>query len=167
MKFDTLALTYAFWSLRLWLGLRALIAGVEKFSGKITVQQPLLDANGTPDPSGAVVEVDQKVYGFAHYQSIPESLQDKFAHEPLLPGFLTMPFYFLLGYILIALGLAVLLGIRTREALLGMAAIFSMLTIGLMLIGQEQGVAWLGVHLILIVAALVLLPYNRFSITRS
>jgi thiosulfate dehydrogenase [quinone] large subunit len=48
-----------------------------------------------------------------------------------------------------------------------MAAIFSMLTIGLMLIGQEQGVAWLGVHLILIVAALVLLPYNRFSITRS
>jgi thiosulfate dehydrogenase [quinone] large subunit len=167
MKFDGLALTYAFWCLRLWLGLRILFAGLEKFSGKITVQQPLLDASGAPDSSGAVVEVTKKVYGFAHYQAIPESLQDRFANEPLLPGFLATPFYFLLGYILIALGLALLLGIRTREALLGIGAIFTMLTIGLILIGQEQGVAWLGVHVLLVVAALVLLPYNRWSLTRS
>jgi thiosulfate dehydrogenase [quinone] large subunit len=166
MKLDVLSLTYAFWCLRLWLGVRILLAGVEKFSGKISVQQPLLDANGAPDSSGAVVEVTKKVYGFAHYQAIPDTLQDKFANEPLLPGFLATPFYFVLGYVLIALGLALLLGIRTREALLGIGVIFTLLTIGLILIGQEQGVAWLGVQILIVVAALVLLPYNRWSITR-
>lgn len=144
-----------------------LFAGLEKFSGKITMQQPLLDANGTPDASGAVVEVSKKVYGFAHYQAIPQSLQDKFAQEPLLPAFLTTPFYLLLGYLLIALGVALLLGVRTREALLGIGLIFSLLTVGLILIGQEQGVAWLGIHILLVSAALVLSPYNRWSITRA
>lgn len=165
-KLDDLALTYAFWCLRLWLGLRVLVAGLEKFSGKITVQQPLLDANGTPDPSGAVVAVSKKVYGFAHYQSIPENLRDKFLQEPLLPGFLTAPFYALLGYLLIGLGLALLLGIRTREALLGIGLVFTLLTVGLILIGQDPGVAWLAAHIVLVAVALVLSPYNRWSLTR-
>ena len=165
-KLDDLALTYAFWCLRLWLGLRTLFAGLEKFAGRITVQQPLLDANGTPDPSGAVVAVTKKVYGFSHYQAIPENLRDKFAQEPLLPGFLTAPFYALLGYVLIVLGVALLLGIRTREALLGIGLVFTLLTIGLILIAQEQGVAWLAIQILLVAAALALSPYNRWSITR-
>ena len=166
-KLDPLALTYGFWILRLWLGLRALLSGLEKFSAKISVQQPLLDAKGVPDPSGAVVEVQQKVYGLSHYQAMPDTLRDRFANEPLLPTLLTTPFYLLLGYVLIVLGLAVLLGIRTREALLGMGILYAALTVGLILIGQEQGVAWLGVHVLLVVAALVLLPFNRWSVTRS
>jgi len=166
VKLDSLALTYAFWILRLWLGLRALLSGLEKFSAKISVQQPLLDSKGVPDPSGAVVEVQQKVYGFSHYQAVSDTLQDKLANEPLLPAFLTTPFYMLLGYVLIALGVALLLGVRTREALLGMGIVYAMLTFGLILIGQDQGVAWLGVHVLLIVAALVLLPFNRWSLTR-
>jgi thiosulfate dehydrogenase [quinone] large subunit len=162
-----LHLTYAFWSLRLWLGLRAVITGLEKFSAKITAQQPLLDANGVPDSSGAVVEVEKKVYGFSNYHAIPQSLQDKFANEPLLPGFLTAPFYAVLGYALILLGLALLLGVRTRESLLGMGFLYSVLTVGLILIGQDQGVAWLGVHLLLVTAALALASHNRFAITRE
>jgi thiosulfate dehydrogenase [quinone] large subunit len=167
VKLDSLALTYAFWILRLWLGLRALLSGLEKFSTKISVQQPLLDAKGVPDPSGAVVEVQQKVYGFSHYQAMPDTLQDKFAHEPLLPTFLTTPFYALLGYVLVVLGVAILLGIRTREALLVLGVLFTSLTVGLILIGQEQGVAWLGVHVLIVAAALALLPFNRWSVTRS
>ena len=166
-KFDTLGLTYAFWTLRIWLGLRALLAGLEKFSTKINVQQPLLDQNGVADPSGAVVEVEKKVYGFAHYQAIPDTLQDKFSNEPLLPGFLTTPFYIVLGYVLILLGVALLLGIRTREALFGMGLLYSILTIGLILIGQEQGVAWLGIHVLIVTAALALAPYNRWTVTRT
>jgi len=82
-KLDSLALTYAFWILRFWLGLRTLTAGLEKFSAKITVQQPLLDEKGMPDPSGAIVEVEKKVYAFSNYHAIPQSLQDKLANEPL------------------------------------------------------------------------------------
>ena len=166
MKLDSLALTYAFWTLRLWLGLRAVLSGLEKFSTKITVQQPLLDVKGVPDPSGAIVEVQHKVFGFSHYQAISDTLQDKFANEPLLPTLLTTPFYMLLGYVLIVIGLALLLGIRTREALLGMGILYAILAVGLILISQEQGVAWLGIHELLVVAALVLSPFNRWSVTR-
>jgi thiosulfate dehydrogenase [quinone] large subunit len=167
MPTSSLSLTYAFWTLRLWLGLRAVITGLEKFSTKITVQQPLLDANGVPDSSGAVVEVEQKIYGLSHYHAIPQSLQDKFANEPLLPAFFTTPFYAVLGYALLLFGVALLVGVRTREALLGMGVLYSVLTVGLILIGQDQGVAWLGVHLLLVVAALALAQYNRFTVTRS
>jgi thiosulfate dehydrogenase [quinone] large subunit len=62
---------------------------------------------------------------------------------------------------------ALLVGVRTREALLGMGVLYSVLTVGLILIGQDQGVAWLGVHLLLVVAALALAQYNRFTVTRS
>lgn len=158
--------TWAFLLLRLWLGVRALSAGVEKFSASVAVQQPLLDASGNPDPSGAIVEIEQKVYGFANYQGIPDALKEKFVGEPLLPSFLTAPFYGSLGYVLIALGLMLLLGLWTRVSLVAMGVVYVMLTFGLVLIKQDQGVALLGLHIALIAFALVLSPYNRFAITR-
>ncbi len=166
MKFDPLSLTFAFWTLRAWLGLRTLLSGLEKFSAKISVQQPLLDEKGNPDPSGAVVEVSQKVYGFSHYQAIPDSLKDKFAGEPLLLSIFTVPFYLTLGYILIILGVLLLIGVRTRETLLAMGLLYCVLTVGLILIGQEGGVAWLGIHVIMVAGALVLAPFNRLTITK-
>ncbi len=89
---DSSGATWAFLTLRLWLGARALLSGVEKFSEKITVEEPLRDANGVPDPSGAVVEIQRKVYGISHYHAVSESLQTKFLQEPLLPPALTTPF---------------------------------------------------------------------------
>jgi thiosulfate dehydrogenase [quinone] large subunit len=83
-----------------------------------------------------------------------------------MPSFLTTPFYFCLGGGLILLGLLLLFGIRTRETLLIMGLLYCMLTVGLILLGQEQGVAWLGIHVLAVVAALVLAPFNRFSITK-
>jgi len=157
----------AFLILRGWLGVRALITGIEKFSGTITVQQPLLDDKGVPDPSGAVVEVETKVYGLSHYHAIPQSLQDKFANEPLLPALLTKPFYASLGYVLIALGLMLLLGLWTRASLFGMGILYIMLTVGLILIGQDAGVSWLAIHIALIAMALCLASHNRLALTRS
>ena len=49
----------AFLALRLWLGSRALITGLEKYSGTRVTQEPLLDADGQPDISGAMIEVKQ------------------------------------------------------------------------------------------------------------
>jgi thiosulfate dehydrogenase [quinone] large subunit len=167
IKPDPRALTMAFWILRLWLGLRALSAGLEKFSEHIAAQQPLVDANGSPDPSGALVEVSKKVYGLSHYHALPSSLQDKLASEPLLPSFLTTPFYAVLGYLLVALGLMLLLGLRTRDTLFAMGLLYTALTFGLILLAQDQGVAFLGVHIVLIVLALNLVQYNRLTVTRS
>lgn len=159
--------TLAFLVLRLWLGTRALVSGLEKYSAKITVQEPLLDATGQPDLSGVMLDVEKKVYGLSHYHALPDTLQTRFAAEPLLPGFLTAPFYFVLGPALILLGLLLLLGIASRAVLFAMGALYTALTVGLMLIAQDAGVSWLAIHVGLVAAALVLVDHNRFSITRS
>ena len=158
--------TWAFLSLRLWLGARALLSGLEKFSEKVTVDEPLRDANGVPDPSGAVVEIQKKVYGLSHYHGVAESLQTKFLQEPLLPPALTTPFYASLGYVLVALGAMLLLGLWTRLSLVLMAVLYTLLMVGLLLIHQEDGVAWLGIHLGLVAFALTLARHNRFALTR-
>ncbi|HSI85981.1 MAG TPA: hypothetical protein VK970_19510 [Candidatus Methylacidiphilales bacterium] len=164
---DTSGMSLAFLVLRGWLGIRALVTGIEKFSAKIMVQQPLLNADGTPDASGAIVEIESKVYGFTHYHALPASLQQKFADEPLLLSWLTGPFYTILGYVLVALGLALLLGLFTRATLVGMGILYMVLTVGLILIGQDGGVAYLGIHIGLVAMALALVQHNRFTITRS
>jgi thiosulfate dehydrogenase (quinone) large subunit len=128
------AATYAFLVLRLWLGLRALLTGLDKFAGKVTEQKPLLDEFGQPDINGAMVAVEHKVYALKYYQGLPAALGSKFAAEPLLPAFLMKPYV--------------------------------SLSFGLILINESAGVAWLGIHILLVVAALMLAQYNRFGLMR-
>ncbi len=97
------------------------------------------------DPGGAMVDVVQKVYGLSKYHPVPQALQDKFALEPLLPAFLLKPFYVILGPSLIILGITLLLGIATRISLFLQGILYIILTIGLMLINQNDGVSWLGI----------------------
>ncbi len=157
----------AFLVLRAWLGVRSLVTGIEKFSDTRSEQIPLLDAAGNPDASGAIVEVQKKFYALDSYHAIPTSMRDKFAMEPLMPSFLTTPYYAVLGWVLIALGLTLLLGLWTRISLFAMGLLYVSLTVGLILIKQDSGIAWLAIHIGLIAYALTLTKYNRFAITRS
>jgi len=158
----------AFLLLRGWLGVRALLTGIEKFSATTKIKTPLLDpVTGMEDPSGAMVEATQKVYGLAHYHAIPQSLQDKFATEPMLPKFATAIFYPALGPLLIALGLMLLLGIGTRISLFVQGLLYIGLTAGLILIKQDDGVAWLGIHVALIAMSLAFVDHNRFAILKK
>jgi len=160
--------TLAFLVLRGWLGIRALITGIGKYSESIKVQKPLMDpVTGMQDPSGAMVDVTEKVYGLAKYHAVPQVLQDKFAVEPLLPSILTKPFYAILGPALIILGLTLLLGLGTRISLFLQGLLYIALTIGLMLIDQNEGVAWLGIHIGLVAMALVLVDHNRFTLLKK
>ncbi len=160
--------TLAFLTLRLWLGFRALLTGLEKYSAKVTVQEPMLDpVTGMPDPSGAMMDVESKVYSLKHYHAIPDTLQTKFSAEPLLPEFLLKPFYAALGPVLILLGVLLLLGVASRLTLFGMGLLYTALTCGLVLIGQDAGVSWLAIHVGLIALALSLADHNRLFITRA
>ncbi len=161
------ARTYAHWTLRAWLGVRALLTGLEKFAGKVSEQKPLLDEFGQPDMNGTMVAVERKVYGLQHYAGLPKSLVDKFAAEPLLPAWLMQPYVASLGYVLIALGLLLLLGVASRLALLAMGLLYTSLTVGLILINENTGVALLGLHVLLVAAALVLVKHDRLCLTRS
>ncbi len=158
----------AFLLLRGWLGIRALVAGVDKYSESVKVQHPLMDPiTGMQDPSGAMVDVTEKVYGLARYHGIPQVLQDKFAVEPLLPPMLLKPFCAILGPLLIILGITLLLGICTRISLFLQGILYIALTIGLMLINQPDGVAWLGIHIALVAMALVLADNNRLALLKK
>ena len=159
-----LAGTFAFLVLRLWLGLRAFLTGLEKYAGKVTEQQPLLDEFGDPDINGAMVSITHKVYGFEHYHGVPPPLAEKFAAEPLLPGWSLSLFDTLLGPALILFGVTLLLGIAPRISLFAHGLIYCGLSVGLILLNESGGVAWLGIHVILVVAALRLVSANRFSV---
>jgi thiosulfate dehydrogenase [quinone] large subunit len=159
--------TLAFLVLRGWLAVRAILTGVEKFGAYKSIQQPLLDANGQPDASGAVVDVKVKFYALANYTGIPAGLKGKFANEALLPSFALNLYDHLLGPALIATGLMLLLGLGTRLSLFVQGLIYISLTVGLILIRQDDGISWLGIHVALVALALMLAKHNKFALLKK
>jgi thiosulfate dehydrogenase [quinone] large subunit len=158
----------AFLVLRGWLGVRALLTGIDKFAAFKTIQKPLVDPlTGMEDPSGALVEVKIKFYALTNYSGVPPSLKDKLAAEPLLPHFALAPFEALLGPVLILTGLLLLIGLGTRFSLFLQGLLYIALMAGLLLIGQDDGIAWLGVHAALVALALMLAKHNRLCLSKK
>ncbi len=131
--------TYAFLILRLFLGLRALFAGIEKW-----------ELGGE--------------YSFENYYLTMGRMADGIAGASFIPGWATKLFAYPLGYLLLVLGVTILLGIKTRCSLLIMGLVYVALSFGLMVVQEGEGVAWLAVHVGLTVAALLLIRHNRFSL---
>jgi thiosulfate dehydrogenase [quinone] large subunit len=160
--------TFAFLALRLWLGVRALFVGIQKFAAYKSVAMPLIDpSTGQPDASGVMVNVNVKSYALANYAGIPVALRDKFAQEPLFPKFVLTVFDKMLGPAFILTGIMLLIGFGTRLSLLAQAALFIALTVGLVLIDQNDGVAWLGIHIGLVAGAFLLAEHNRFVVLKK
>ena len=157
----------AFLTLRLWIAMRAIMTVVEKFAGKQMVQKPLLDEFGEPDISGAIVEVPEKVYSFSSYHGIPESMEPLFQQEPLLPAWALSIYGPALGILLGITGVTLLLGIYTRISLAIQAILYVSLTFGMILIGRDDGIAWLGTHTIMIALALFWAEHNRLTLTKN
>jgi thiosulfate dehydrogenase (quinone) large subunit len=160
--------TFAYLVLRLWLGVRSLFIGIEKFSAYKSVAMPLIDpTTGQPDASGVMVNVNIKSYALANYAGVPAAFRDKFAQEPLFPKFALVAFDKMLGPAFILTGIMLLIGLGTRLSLLAQALIYIALTVGLVLIDQPDGVAYLGIHIGLIAAALLLAQHNRFTVLKK
>ena len=157
--------TLAFLSLRLWLGVRALFVGIQKYAAYKSVAMPLIDpSTGQPDASGVMVNVSVKSYALANYAGIPPGLRDKFAHDPVFPKFALTLFDRMLGPAFILTGIMLILGLGTRVSLLVQAVLFIALTVGLVLIDANDGVAYLGIHIGLVAAAFLLARHNRFAV---
>ena len=161
-----LGLTLGMLLMRLWLSIRAIQTGLEKFSGSI-VGSKSVTIDGAPNDYGLTEATTSKVYSISNYQGIPGPLYEKFSNEPLIPSWSLDIYNVILGPALLILGFTLLLGICTRLSLFVMGLLYTSLTFGLILIKQDAGVAWLGIHIIIIISALVLAKYNRFVITRN
>jgi thiosulfate dehydrogenase [quinone] large subunit len=158
----------AFLLLRLWLAVRAILTGIEKFGAYKSVQKPLIDATtGQPDSSGALIDVKVKFYSMANYSGIPAGLKGKFANEPLLPKFALSMFDTLLGPTFIIIGIMLLLGIGTRISLFVQGLIYIALTVGLILIKQDDGISWLGIHIALVAMAFMLVKHNKLALLKK
>ncbi len=125
--------------LRLFLALRALLSGLEKF-----------ELNGT--------------YSFENYHQSMSRMATGITGASFLPLWATKSFALPLGYVLLLLGAALLLGLKLRVTLFLMGLVYTALAFGLMAVQEGEGVAWLGVHVGLCVAALVLVRHNRFAL---
>jgi thiosulfate dehydrogenase [quinone] large subunit len=160
--------TLAFWALRLWLGVRALFVGIQKFAAYKSVAMPLIDpSSGQPDASGVMINVSVKSYALANYAGIPAGLRDKFVHEPLFPKFALVLFDRMLGPVFILTGIMLIIGLGTRLSLIAQGLLFIALTVGLVLIDANDGVAYLGIHIGLVAGAFLLARYNRFVILKK
>ena len=153
--------------LRLWLAARAFQTGIEKFAGSGKPVDSTVLVDGTPNTYGLTESTAAKVYAMSNYNGVPAPLYDKFINEPLIPEFALNIYNVVLGPALIILGLTLFLGIATRFSLFLMGLIYTSLTFGLILIKQDAGIAWLGVHIIMIVMALALAKYNKFAILKK
>lgn len=131
--------TGAFLLLRLWLGLRTLFAGVEKF-----------ESGGT--------------YSFENYYKNMSRMASGITSASWMPLWMTKSYAIPLGYLLIVLGLAVLLGVKSRISLFLTGLLYVSLSFGLMAVQEADGVAWLGMHMIMFAGAMVLVKYERFAI---
>jgi len=164
-EFD-LGSTFGFFVLRLWLAARAIITGLEKYSGTKT-SDAAVDIAGKPNDYGLTESVSSKSYALEFYNGVPQSLYSKFSDEPLIPGYALNLYNTVLGPALILLGITLLLGIATRTSLLLMGLLYTSLTVGLILIKQDAGIAWLGTHIIIVAMALFTVKHNRFELFRK
>ena len=131
--------TGAFLLLRLWLGLRTVMAGVEKF-----------ESGGT--------------YSFENYYKTMSKMAQGITGASFMPLWMTKTFALPLGYLLIILGLSVLLGVKSRISLFLTGLLYVGLSFGLMAVQEGDGTAWLGMHIVMFVGALVLVRNERFAL---
>jgi thiosulfate dehydrogenase [quinone] large subunit len=134
--------TWAFLILRLFLGLRTFFEGVEKF-----------EKGGT--------------YSFANYYENTSRMAQGITGASFLPLWATRDYAHSLGYALLILGAALLLGIKTRATLILTGLLYVSLAFGLMAVQENEGVAWLAIYVGVIAGALVLVRHNRFALWRD
>lgn len=163
---NVLGLTLGMLTLRIWLAIRAIQAGIEKFAGTESSSKAV-NIDGAPNDYGLTEAASAKTYAISNYQGVPGPLYDKFVDEPLIPTWGLDLYNVILGPALLILGFTLLLGVATRYTLFAMGLLYTSLTFGLILINQASGIAWLGTHIIMIVGALALVQYNRFVILKK
>ncbi len=131
--------TAAFLLLRLFLGLRTLIEAIHKF-----------ESGGT--------------YSTANYGKNMTRMAEGITSASFLPLWMTKPYAMALGYVLAIVGAAILLGVKTRASLILGSLVYLSLSFGLMTVQESEGVAWLGMYVLMFAVALVLVRNDRFAV---
>lgn len=169
-----LNLTFAFLLLRLFMGMRLILSGLEKmgffvakgtasFSEALKLQQWF-----GPSGLGSKVEIDGKEallnqgLGDGKMWPVGKAMLD----YTNLPVFMIKPFLIGLPYAMLISGLFILLGLWNRLAWMLAGLIWFSLAFGQMLLPDEGVIQQLGLYVFMCALALCLIHHNRVRITK-
>ena len=82
----------------------------------------------------------------------------------LIPLWAAKSFALSLGFLLVTFGAGILLGLKTRMSLFFGGLVYVGLAFGLMAVQEGDGVAWLGMQVLMFSVALTLVRHNRFAL---
>jgi hypothetical protein len=169
-----LNLTFAFWLLRLFMGMRLIMSALEKMGyfvgkGTATISEALkLDAWFGRSGLGTKVEVDGKEaflnmgFGDGKMWPIAKAMLD----YSLLPAWMIKPFMIGLPYAMLVSGLLILLGLFNRLGWFLAGLIWFSLAFGQMLLPDEGTVQQLGLYVFVCALALTMINHNRIRLTK-
>jgi thiosulfate dehydrogenase (quinone) large subunit len=143
-----LSLAYANLLLRLWIGLRLFMAGLDKFR----------EGNGFGNAPGNVT------FNWTNYLTKTDRIAKLMAENSFLPSPMCYAYAKSIGFILITVAVWVTVGICTELGLL--AAGFTVLSLGLGLaaLPDDTEVVYIGIHVLIIAAALATSKANKISL---
>jgi hypothetical protein len=169
-----LNLTFAFWLLRLFMGMRLIMSALEKMGyfvgkGTATVSDALkwevwFGRSGL----GTKVEVDGKEellnmgFGDGKMWPIAKAMLD----YSMLPAKMIQPFMIGLPYAMLVSGLLILLGLFNRLGWFLAGLIWFSLAFGQMLLPDEGTVQQLGLYIFVCALALTMINHNRIRLTK-
>lgn len=136
--------TYAHFILRLWVGLRLFMAGIDKFREK----------GGTN-------------FSFEFLNKNLEPIKKLMAENTpnfLLPDDIIAPYFYALSFGLVIVGVTVILGIATRFSLLLGGLLFVSLSFGIMALPDDKDAVWLGIQVAIAAFALITASHNQLSV---
>jgi uncharacterized membrane protein YphA (DoxX/SURF4 family) len=153
--------------LRLWIGMRLLFAGLEKWKTKVTegVTEKVTGADGT-----ITEELVQKTfwkYDLGNAEVYTENMgriTSSMNNDSPLRLWMIEQFGGILGWMLLIVGAWVILGLFSRAALVAAGFVFLSLTFGLATIGADPEIVERGIEIGLVVAALALARYQVFGV---
>lgn len=138
-----LELVFANLLLRLWIGMRLLFAGIDKFRY----------GNGR-----------DATFSLANYEKKMDAIAKITHSNGFLPEYLCNLYAKPLGYLLILGGLWAILGIYSRLGMLFCGFTFLSLGLGLATLPDDTEVLYIGVHILIVAAALATNPHNKISL---
>lgn len=158
-----LNLTFAFWLLRLFMGMRLIMSALEKmgyFVGK-----------GTATVSEALkLELWFGRSGLGANEGLGDGkmwpIAKAMLEYSLLPAWMTKPFMIGLPYAMLVSGLLILLGLFNRLGWFLAGLIWFSLAFGQMLLPDEGTVQQLGLYIFVCALALTMINHNRIRLTK-
>lgn len=136
-------IAYANLLLRLWIGLRLFMAGLDKFRAG---------------------EGENATFSFSNYYDKVGRIAQLTWEKGFLPEWMCKLYAYPIGYLLIASGLWALAGFCSRLSLLVAGLVFLSLGFGLATLPDDTEVLFIGVHVLIVAAALMTTPHAKFSV---